>query len=283
MLKKQDPKLVFRIIFFLLVANGVRGTGFWRYRQPYQTYINFRFTDRTYPAYENSEDYEESPVQTASRSFVEEPTVKRLPLQRQGPRMGNAVEPEDKFLFPDSARLRAPEVGPVPKCKGLTFCEEVPDYPTDVINDAIMKNKALQNYENVDVIDSISQRVDVSDTEALCRAKERVIYPKSAETIDKEWLFVLNHQNFTQGVRIELCEEEGQACKLFDGFAEGYVTSCKQKYIYRELTAVVADGTIGHEFFRFPASCCCSTKFTGTISRLGLFDRQTVRRVNRAT
>lgn len=46
-------------------------------------------------------------------------------------------------------------------------------------------------------------------------------------------------------------------------FAEGYKTSCKQKYIYRELVAMSASGQIVKDQFSFPSSCCCHVKFTG--------------------
>lgn len=106
--------------------------------------------------------------------------------------------------------------------------------------------------------------MDVGDVEALCLSIERVVYPKSGETINKNWLFIVNEQNFTQGVRIETCVEEDGSCKVIDGFAEGYTTSCKQKYIYRELSALGPDGTISREYFRFPASCCCHVQFTAS-------------------
>lgn len=58
---------------------------------------------------------------------------------------------------------------------------------------------------------------------------------------------------------------------MIDGFAEGYKTICKQKFIYRELAAVGSDGNIVKDQFRFPSSCCCHIKFIGDpAARLGL-------------
>lgn len=48
---------------------------------------------------------------------------------------------------------------------------------------------------------------------------------------------------------------------MIDGFAEGYITTCKQKYIYRELSALSDNGEIVRDYFRFPASCCCHVQF----------------------
>lgn len=64
---------------------------------------------------------------------------------------------------------------------------------------------------------------------------------------------------------------DGQECNMIQGFAEGYKTSCKQKYIYRELAAVGSNGNIVKDQFRFPSSCCCHVKFIGDPTvRLGL-------------
>lgn len=48
---------------------------------------------------------------------------------------------------------------------------------------------------------------------------------------------------------------------MIDGFAEGYSTTCKQKYIYRELSALSDNGEIVRDYFSFPASCCCHVQF----------------------
>ena len=55
-------------------------------------------------------------------------------------------------------------------------------------------------------------------------------------------------------------EQDGK-CRMIDDFAEGYVTMCKQKYIYRELLAISEDGEIVRDYIRLPASCCCHVQF----------------------
>lgn len=275
MLKKQGPKFVFIIAFFLLIANGVQGTGFWLYQQPRKVYINYKMD-------KGPDELSNGPVPAISISLGEEPPQQRSNAQLQGSPVANRMQAENKFVFPDSTSGHI-RPGPAPICKGSTFCVNVPNYPTDFVNKAIMNDKKLQNYENVDVLDSISQRAGDVDAHRLCRAKEQVIYPQSAETINKDWLYILNQQNFSQGVRVELCREEGQACRLVDGFAEGYTTHCVQKYIFRELTAITSDGTIGPEFFRFPASCCCNAKFNGAISRFGSIESPGIRNIRATT
>jgi hypothetical protein len=55
---------------------------------------------------------------------------------------------------------------------------------------------------------------------------------------------------------------------MIQDFAEGYKTTCKQKYIYRELAAVGRHGNIFKDSFRFPSSCCCHVRFMGDQVRL---------------
>ncbi|KZC10359.1 Protein spaetzle, partial [Dufourea novaeangliae] len=93
--------------------------------------------------------------------------------------------------------------------------------------------------------------------------QELIVFPKSGLTKRNKWMYIVNHKNLTQAVRIETCMEEDKPCRIIEGFAEGYVSKCRQKYIYRQLLAVFPDGSINHESFRFPVSCCCHVEFQG--------------------
>ncbi|XP_017793287.1 PREDICTED: protein spaetzle-like [Habropoda laboriosa] len=179
--------------------------------------------------------------------------------------------PNDKFIFPDATVIKPSpslqtRIGAAPSCNGKTFCEQVSDYPSSFVRDAIKNDRSLQNYANVDSLD-FTFRINTASTESLCVATEQIVYPKTAQNANKQWLYVLNVANFTQGVRIETCMQEDQGCNIIGGFAEGYVTTCKQKYIHRQLAAIV-DGAVSHELFRFPASCCCHVQFVGTSTRM---------------
>lgn len=152
---------------------------------------------------------------------------------------------------------------PVPQCQGATYCEDVPNYPTDIINQEIMKDPSVLYHSSVDMVSSVAQRTNMASAEALCLSNEKVIYPKTAQCANGQWLYVVNSGEFVQGVRVETCMQEDGSCRVIDGFAQGYKTSCKQKYIFRELSAMNVNGKITREYFRFPASCCCHVEFTG--------------------
>ncbi|XP_018369245.1 PREDICTED: uncharacterized protein LOC108765174 isoform X1 [Trachymyrmex cornetzi] len=186
---------------------------------------------------------------------------------------------DEKIIFPDG-RVSMSETPMLPTltCRKSTFCENVADYPRQLVNSAIQRNISLRFLESVDTVDSMSdigdveQRIDtVSRESVLCPIREQVVYPQTAQNKENQWLFIVNQDDLKQGIRIEVCLNEGQECNMVEGFAEGYKTSCKQKYIYRELAAVGSDGNIFKDQFRFPSSCCCHVKFTGDpTARLGL-------------
>ncbi|XP_076240525.1 spaetzle domain-containing protein [Calliopsis andreniformis] len=131
----------------------------------------------------------------------------------------------------------------------------------DIVNKALQKNPHLRNYSNADEMDSKLE--NNPEEEPLCVSTEQVVFPKSGMTKNEEWKYIVNHGNLTQSVRIEICLEENKPCRVIEGFAEGYVSMCRQKYIYRQLFAVAEDGSIVRESFRFPASCCCHIEFQG--------------------
>lgn len=73
--------------------------------------------------------------------------------------------------------------------------------------------------------------------------------------------------------RIRFCvrSNENVSCSMIGGSAEGYKTSCKQKYVYRQLASVLSDGTVVPDTFRFPSSCCCHASFTANpYTRMGI-------------
>ncbi|KOC70607.1 Protein spaetzle [Habropoda laboriosa] len=175
--------------------------------------------------------------------------------QQEGSSPHSRMHSDGKIVFPD-------ETKPVPVCKESTFCERVDTYPEDIVTKAIQRNESLKYLAGVDVISDIAQRIDVTDDVPLCVSTEQVIYPQSAENKDNEWKYIANQENFKQGIRIEKCRTESTSCAMFGELAAGYKTSCKQKYVYRQLASVLEDGTLVPDTFRFPSSCCCHVTFS---------------------
>ncbi|XP_031837823.1 spaetzle domain-containing protein [Nomia melanderi] len=150
----------------------------------------------------------------------------------------------------------------VPTCGKGTFCETIPHYPQDLVAAALAKNPHLKLYGYSDEMDT-PPRVEGPEEEPLCVSVEQVVFPKSGVTKNNQWKYIVNHEELKQSVRIETCLEEDKPCRVIEGFAEGYVTKCKQKYIYRQLLSLGSDGLMSQDSFRFPANCCCHIEFLG--------------------
>lgn len=174
-------------------------------------------------------------------------------------------ETDDSIHFPTTNKginLRT-----VPSCAGKTFCEDVAEYPSHLADEIIKKNPQLRNYQNDDAVYNINGlRIGVPSTTDLCPSHERVVYMRTAENAANEWRWILNTNNFTQGVRVETCIHEDETCRIIEGLASGYVSSCKQRYVYRQFLAMTSDGKVVQDAFRIPASCCCHVEFVADVS-----------------
>jgi len=160
----------------------------------------------------------------------------------------------------------AMSLGSPPVCNNATFCERAVNYPEELVNQAIRHNDNLKVLlQNTEHTSDVEERFDFGDDWPLCRSYIRTIYPRSAKTARHNWLYVINQNNFQQGIRVEVCVNEGSVCDdLGDYVPEGYKIFCKQNYIFRELVAVNRDGTIGKNNFKLPSNCCCHREFVGS-------------------
>lgn len=220
-------------------------------------------------------------VSLASLNFTETQIGQRrlIDQQQNNVEASTMAQIDAKFVFPTegipTSKPNKIPLGPVPICHGLTFCERASYYPEEIINEAIQQNDSIKYLATEDTLPSLVERIDATDDTPLCVSHEKVIFPQSAESKNKEWFFVVNQDNFKQGVRIETCNNENHSCSIGDNLPEGYKTMCKQKFIYRQLAAISDNGEINPEMFRFPSSCCCHLKFTGNaLTRMGLIGNQ---------
>ncbi|XP_015588412.1 uncharacterized protein LOC107264549 isoform X2 [Cephus cinctus] len=236
------------------------------------SYQNTRDVKLTLGSTGDSSNYSSSQSQGKTRSNVRREYNPRMSGM---PTAMDSMQADEKIVFPseeNESQAHRFVPGPASICKDNTYCEHSPDYPEGYIQTAIREQENLKYFTGVDEVVNIIQRIDspLEDTQ-LCVSTEQVIIPKSAENREKQWRYIVNHGNVTQGVRIEKCQNEDSECRIFDSVPNGYKTSCKQKYIYRQLMALMANGSVSPDLFRFPASCCCHAKFTGNVlTRMGM-------------
>ncbi|XP_017763935.1 PREDICTED: uncharacterized protein LOC108553516 [Eufriesea mexicana] len=269
MKEHQNMISVYSLLVLVLVLNSVDSSSRQWYKPPRSTNIDYGNVD--YPSLMYDMDDMKAPVPPQTNEKWPFRHEKAMKVTRRA--VNNLNKELDAIYFPDNeGKQLMLRNGIVPKCNGTTFCENVSEYPTNMINDIIEKNPYLRNYESADAVD-IGFRQNTA-TEVLCLSNEQIVRPQSAENVNNEWLYIFNNSNFTQGILIETCANEGSSCRLVEGFAGGYVTSCRQKYSYRQLVAIGANGSVSHDHFRFPSSCCCHVEFTALSAlRLNPTDR----------
>ena len=97
--------------------------------------------------------------------------------------------------------------------------EEDEDYPTLRIEDAVKRHKDLKS-KNIfnEVFGSTCELNDIKTRNgfdfrehALCDSYKKYIFPKKARSSDGHWRYIVNTEEYKQGVTIEVC----------DSFAEG--------------------------------------------------------------
>jgi hypothetical protein len=96
--------------------------------------------------------------------------------------------------------------------------------------------------------------------EALCDAFEKYIYPKKAKNIDGVWKYIVNTDDYRQGVTIHRCLSQIKDSSCLYAGSEGInpeVTECKQMYSKQNLLAISLQGTVDYDFFLVPSACVC--------------------------
>ncbi|XP_026476819.1 uncharacterized protein LOC113382798 isoform X2 [Ctenocephalides felis] len=203
------------------------------------------------------------------------PTQK--PTLTRGKRGGEGPDSEGPDIFFPTDR---PNAGMTPviadrnkglECaRGSTFCEKVEGYPKEFLSTILQKEARkymdLFGEDQVESVVNVTNRIDSNDDEPLCASKEEIVYPQAAQNKDDQWLYIINQEGYTQGVRIEKCADTSGQCGSLQ-LPLNYETGCKQKYIYRKLLAVNGTGIVS-DSFRLPSCCACYIRNSGAASRI---------------
>lgn len=143
-----------------------------------------------------------------------------------------------------------------------TFCTNDDNYPIDYIQKLLRKHlhKFADVFGTDMIVNDLATRIGNNDGEEfyLCDTQEKVIYPTSGKRQDGTDLYILNTPQHRQGVRVSMCYNKGQPCKMSDSFPNQFRTECKQQFVYRELLSLSPEGVPMKEKFEFPACCSCA-------------------------
>ncbi|CAH1180248.1 unnamed protein product [Phaedon cochleariae] len=176
-------------------------------------------------------------------------------------RLSDIIFPDDEVEAP--APLRLPLIRGRPACaSGATFCEHFDRYPSHQLKHILSRHSLGKELFGMDESpDEVAGR-DGSGESFVCGSVDNTIFPKIGVNKNNKWKFIINQEEdgYVQGVRIELCRSFGKPCDVIGELPEGYVTSCKQKYIYRRLLSLTDNGTPVQDTFKLPSACCCTYK-----------------------
>lgn len=140
------------------------------------------------------------------------------------------------------------------------YCTADATYPLDHIEKLLRKHlhKFADVFGSDATVNEVATRIDGFDEVQLCDYQEKVIYPTSGKRPDGTQLYIFNTPEHKQGVRVSICQNTGQSCRMSEGFPNNYRTECKQHMVYRELLSLSPDGVPVKQKFEFPACCSCA-------------------------
>ena len=155
--------------------------------------------------------------------------------------------------------------GLTPDCGNATFCDRPKLYPTQIIQEALERQKDLMPIlaDKMTVDDIIRTRQNFEVGSEACPSTEQVTTPRVATNLNHEQKFIVNGlvglEEVRQIVRVTLCDTEpGEEC---GAGAFGVPTECRQKFSEHKLVAVDMKEN-GHaklvvDTFTFPSCCSC--------------------------
>jgi len=163
-------------------------------------------------------------------------------------------------------------------CEGeQAFCETSASYPEELIESFVdtrqtfpsrIKQKLLKETCVHDASTDIQTRFNINEDQ-LCQGIKRIIIPKEALNLRKEWRYIINSHNYTQSVNIEECagpadkesrnEDTEYGSCMYSGLKgnnpEG--TVCKQLYREHRLMIISDSGELEIDSFSLPSACAC--------------------------
>ncbi|TDG43625.1 hypothetical protein AWZ03_009976 [Drosophila navojoa] len=204
------------------------------------------------------------------------PTVQQQPTQQEQPTQ-QPQQPRrpisDVIVFPDSIDKYRP-TRPTPPVEtgdlcmdgfnqSRSFCTKVNNYP-DISRLKDVLSRRFANFF-VDEPQPTDFGLRINDDEMyLCNSHQRYLYPKYGQKLDLTWQYIVNTDEFKQGILIEECDHEGETCQFLDSFPNNYVPVCKQHYVIRHLATInnASSGQpeVANEPFKIPSCCKCVIK-----------------------
>ncbi|XP_064552921.1 protein spaetzle isoform X9 [Drosophila montana] len=203
---------------------------------------------------------------TAQQQPPQQPPKQQQPQQPRRPI-------SDIIVFPDSIdKYRPAQPAPIDtgdlQCvdgfnQSRSFCTKVNNYPDLSGLKGILSRRFANFFSDEPQPTDFGLRMN-DDEQYLCNSHVRYLYPKLGQRLDQSWQYIVNTDEFKQGILIEECDHEGESCQFLDSFPNNYVPVCKQHYVIRHLATInnASSGQpeVANEPFKIPSCCKCVIK-----------------------
>ncbi|GJQ81637.1 spz [Trypoxylus dichotomus] len=240
------------------IQDGIHPQGNFENSPPNRASRNYR------TSHENIEvpDYHLQPRQTDQQTFV--------PGEREF--TDDAIiypQPHDAPPFspqqPDPPKRNVNSRNTPPK-KGDTagenciynLCESAPDYPEDLIVDQLSRSKQFDAFFNNTFPDILNKVL--AEPENLCGSTKNTTFPRSAVNTKLVKRYIANVGEYRQGVKTEICNNDGEECMFGENFPLEYKSICVQRFTTIPLVAFDDDKNLLVESFDSPSCCVCMYK-----------------------
>ena len=154
-----------------------------------------------------------------------------------------------------------------------TLCDDSNDeqYPDNAIKRLLTNDKLFANKEFFQRIfakpcvkvgpEDLKTRLGFDQTErALCETVETYIYPKKAKNSQGVWKYIVNTDDYKQGISIHRCLKFVHKGPCLYAGSQGVnpeATECRQMYSKHSLLSISLDGTVDYDTFSVPTACVC--------------------------
>ncbi|KAJ9575475.1 hypothetical protein L9F63_007680 [Diploptera punctata] len=144
--------------------------------------------------------------------------------------------------------------------KGKILCDTVTNYPSRQVSTAVKaKGNNLKDFFVTEppFAEKLQSRIGEREIE-LCPSRIETSYPKAGETNAGDKMYIVNNDEYKQGVSVEVCGNSGEKCKLSESFPTGYQAICQQKYSLKRMVGIDRNGESIVDHFKVPSCCVCS-------------------------
>ncbi|XP_076370112.1 protein spaetzle 5-like [Tachypleus tridentatus] len=141
---------------------------------------------------------------------------------------------------------------PVNCSEDATFCENVKDYPEDLIARAVGTEFREFFHKSGQAANPPHERDAL-----VCGEEKFIVYPRAAKDEKHNWLYLVNTINYRQPVEVKKCKEGNLLyCKSQQSLPLEYTIECVNKTIKQKMVAI-RNGQPSTDSFIFPNGCEC--------------------------